>query len=68
MGNYYIRYIPMPLNTRGVTVEDGNGFFNVYINSLLSKKVQDEAIQHELTHINRNDFNNEKSLLDAEAM
>lgn len=68
MGDYCIRYVPMPWNTRGVTVEDGNGFYNIYINSRLSAEMQQEAVKHELTHINRNDFDNQKSLQDAEAM
>lgn len=68
MGDYCIRYIPMPWNTRGVTVEDGNGFYNIYINSRLSAEMQQEAAEHELKHIKRNDFDNKKSLLEAEAM
>ena len=68
MREYCIRYIPMPWNARGVTVEDGNGFFNIYINSRLSTEMQQEAIAHELRHIQRNDFDNKKSLQDAETM
>lgn len=68
MGDYCIRYIPMPWNTKGVTVEDGNGFYNIYINSRLSAETQQEAVKHELTHIKRGDFDTKKSLADAEAM
>lgn len=65
---YCIRYADLPLTTKGVTVEDGNGFFNIYINQNLSVDQQQEAIAHELKHINRGDFDNKKSLRDAETM
>ena len=65
---YCIRYIDLPLNVKGMTVEDDNGFFNVYINQNLSVEQQEDAIRHELTHINRGDFDIKKSLRDAETM
>lgn len=65
---YCIRYIDLPLTTKGMTVEDGNGFFNIYINQNLSVEQQEAAIRHELQHINRGDFDNKKSLRDAETM
>ena len=65
---YCIRYIDLPLTTKGMTVEDQNGFFNIYINQNLSVDMQQEAIAHELRHIQRNDFDNKKSLQDAETM
>lgn len=65
---YCIRYIDLPLTTKGMTVEDQNGFFNIYINQNLSVDQQNEAIAHELRHIQRNDFDNKKSLRDAETM
>ena len=66
--DYCIRYIDLPLTTKGMTVEDGNGFFNIYINQNLSVEQQEAAIRHELQHINRGDFDNKKSLRDAETM
>jgi Zn-dependent peptidase ImmA (M78 family) len=65
---YCIRYIDLPLTTKGMTVEDQNGFFNIYINQNLSVEQQNEAIAHELKHINRGDFDNKKSLQEAETM
>ena len=66
--DYCIRYIDLPLTTKGMTVEDGNGFFNIYINQNLSVEQQEAAIRHELEHINRGDFDIKKSLRDAETM
>ncbi|WP_317855630.1 hypothetical protein [Chakrabartyella piscis] len=47
-------------------MEDDNGFFNIYINSKLSVEMQKEALEHELRHIQRNDFATDVSLLAAE--
>ncbi len=63
---YMVRYLDLPTRTRGVTVEDDNGFFNIYINSKLSVEMQKEALEHELRHIQRNDFATDVSLLAAE--
>lgn len=65
---YYIRYIDMPSVTKGMTIEDADGFFNIYINASLSAAEQKEAIKHEIRHLERNDFDTEKSLRDAEAL
>lgn len=68
MMGYYIRYIDMPSLTKGMTIEDADGFFNIYINASLSAAEQKEAIKHEIRHLERNDFDTEKSLRDAEAL
>ena len=65
---YCIRYIDMPSVTKGMTIEDADGFFNIYINASLSAAEQEEAIKHEIRHLERNDFDTEKSLRDAEAL
>lgn len=66
--DYCVRFIDLPLTTKGVTVEDANGFFNIYINENLSVEQQQAALEHELKHIIRGDFDNKKSLRDAETM
>lgn len=67
MDEYYIRYVPLPVSLKGITVEDAAGFYNIYINSLLSYEEQQKAIKHELTHVLRNDFDQEKPLQLVEA-
>ncbi len=67
MDEYYIRYVPLPVSLKGITVEDAAGFYNIYINSLLSYEEQQKAIKHELTHVSRNDFDQEKPLHLVEA-
>lgn len=66
--DYCVRFIDLPLTTKGMTVEDSNGFFNIYINQNLSVEQQQKALEHEMMHINRGDFDNKKSLQDAETM
>lgn len=68
MMEYYIRYIDMPSATKGMTIEDSDGFFNIYINASLSAAEQKEAIKHEIRHLERNDFDTEKSLQEAETL
>lgn len=65
---YCIRYIDMPSVTKGMTIEDADGFFNIYINASLSAAEQKEAIKHEIRHLERKDFGTEKSLLEAETL
>ncbi len=66
MDEYCIRYIDMPSRTKGLTVEDADGFYSIYINAKISAYEQKAAIIHELTHIRRNDFNSNKTLRQAE--
>ncbi len=66
MDEYCIRYIDMPSRTKGLTIEDADGFYSIYINAKISAYEQKAAIIHELTHIRRNDFNNNKTLRQAE--
>lgn len=56
MEDMCIRFIDLPCRINGVTVQDESGFYNIYINARLSIEAQYEAIEHELTHIKRDDF------------
>lgn len=54
--DYCVRFVPLPIAIHGVTAKDEDDFFNIYINANQSPEVQHEAIEHELTHIRRGDF------------
>ena len=56
MSEIYIRTVVLPLTVRGVTVVDGDGNYNVYINSRLSSDEQKQTRLHEMTHVRRGDF------------
>ncbi len=49
----------MPLTIRAFTIPDANGDFNIYINEDLSDSAKKKSLEHEQTHIKRNDFQKE---------
>ncbi len=51
-----IREIKMPTTFRAFTLPDANGDFNIYINEALSDEAKQKALNHEMLHIKRNDF------------
>lgn len=67
MDDVCIRFMDFPCRVNGVTVQDENGFYNVYINARLSLEAQRAAIKHELTHIKREDFYSLDSLSKVES-
>jgi hypothetical protein len=66
MGNVLIREIELPATVEGVTVIDTNGDFNIYINSLLSPAKKQEALEHELRHIQCDHHYQDTSVADNE--
>lgn len=54
--DYYVRYIDLPCCAKGVSVMDREGYYNIYINSHLSYCEQVNALNHEMAHLLRNDF------------
>lgn len=47
----YIRGLELPPKVKGVTVEDADGNFNVYVNTLLCEEAIERTYTHELRHI-----------------
>ena len=66
MGENYIRIINLPSTIHGVTVKDEEGNYNIYINSSLSEDARKRAIEHELKHIDRGDFESLADISDIE--
>ena len=56
MKEIFIHVINLPVSVRGVTATDENGDYNIYINAGLSPEQQKKALNHELKHIERDDF------------
>ena len=56
MNNYCVRLVALPAGIKALTVLDSNDFYNVYINQNLPIEVQRQAFDHEMIHIERNDF------------
>lgn len=56
MNDIFIRMIDMPGAFPGMTIEDAEGDYNIYINARLSPARRMKAYRHELDHILHNDF------------
>lgn len=55
-GEYRIYYIALPTSISGITVQDAEGFYSIYINCNIGIEEQREALEHEFVHIERGDF------------
>ena len=64
--NTVVRYIRLPVTVRAVTIPSEDGFYNIYINSVLNHAAQQAAYEHELRHIAGNHFYNEDSVWENE--
>ena len=62
--DFCVRYINLPIAVHGTVALDETGFYNIYINANQSAESQQKAIEHELKHIERNDFDKEDHPLD----
>lgn len=56
MEEKFVRTVSMPVGIRGITLLDDDWNYNIYINANLSLTEQQKALEHELEHIERNDW------------
>ena len=66
MNEIYVRLLALPMTIRGVTVTDDEGDYNIYINSSLTPDQQKHVLKHEMTHIERNDFDSFSDIFEIE--
>lgn len=59
MGETIIRLAALPHGLNGYVSMDAEGDYNVYINSRLTCEQQRRTLEHELEHIERDDFWND---------
>lgn len=64
MEDVFIRFIKMP--TPGVTVLDADGNYNMYINESLTYEERQKVADHEMEHINKGHFYDDKSVIECE--
>lgn len=62
----YVRNIDLPASVKGVTVQDCDGNYNVYINNSLCDDAKLKICKHELKHINLMHFQDCNSILQNE--
>lgn len=67
MNEIIVRFIAMPRTIKGNTTVDSEGDYNVYINSVLPRELQEKAYQHELAHIKLNHLFDERPIEVKEA-
>lgn len=56
MENVFLRYIPLPATVKGLTIQDSEGNYNVYLNARLTHEANLDTFQHEIQHIRNDDF------------
>ena len=66
MNEIYVRLLALPMTIRGVTVTDDEGDYNIYINSSLTPDQHKLVLKHEMTHIERNDFDSFSDIFEIE--
>ena len=66
MNEIYVRLLALPMTIRGVTVTDDEGDYNIYINSSLTPDQRKLVLKHEMTHIERNDFDSFSDIFEIE--
>ena len=66
-GDYCVRVINLPGSIGGATRLSDGDFGNVYINDQMSPQGRKRAFLHEIRHIERDDFYNNKPIQEIEA-
>jgi hypothetical protein len=61
-GDYVVRLVDLPSRVGGLVAMDEEGFYNIYLNSRLTRERQRKALRHELKHIADDDMYNERPI------
>ena len=65
--DYFVRVVPFPVRkVGGMVMTNNDGTYSIYINADLPKDRQRKALDHELKHIEANDFYNGKPIQEIE--
>ena len=64
--DYFIRIVPLPWEIRGMTATNPDGTFSIYLNSRNTYGQNQKAKQHELDHIENEDFYSNKLIYEIE--
>lgn len=67
-GEYAVRVVNFPGDVLGCVklTRDGSGFPNIYINDQLSPSAKRQAFDHEMKHLENDDFYSTKSIEEVE--
>jgi len=64
---YRVYLVHLPGTIHGACRIDKDGFPSIYINDALSPEAKKAAFRHEMRHIERDDFYNNKSITEVES-
>lgn len=67
MDKVILRYMSLPTSVRGLTVQDEEGDYNIYVNARLAHEASKKTLQHELQHIESSDFGSILHIRDIES-
>jgi len=65
-GEYISRVISFPGDVHGAVRLSADGFPNIYINDWLSPMAKLRAFQHEMNHLENDDFYNDRPIEEVE--
>ena len=65
-GEYIVRMIAFPGDIHGAVRLSEDGFANIYINDFLAPEAKRRAFEHEVKHVENDDFHNGKPIQDIE--
>ena len=66
MNEIFVREIPLEYSIGGLTAEDEDGNYNVYINSNHCRSKQLRSYKHEIDHIRRGHFTDQRPVNEKE--
>lgn len=66
-GEYIVRLVNLPPGSRGMVIMDEEGFSNIYLDARQSSDAQRENFEHELTHVDNDDFYNDDDIATVES-
>ena len=57
MSDYFVRRVAFPnMSAKACVLPNDDGSFDIYLNTLWPEAVQQDALEHELRHINKDHF------------
>lgn len=65
--DYRVIYVSFTGDIKAATRLDEDGFATIYVNVDLAPEARQEALEHEIRHVRRNDFYNDLSIYEVEA-
>lgn len=66
-GEYLIRLIDLPVNSRGFVIYDDDDFANIYLNARLNDETRRVGADHEMDHVIHDDIHSTKDIRVIEA-